>query len=77
MKQGDWVIVEALEDFSNSGGVGEITVIDYIDNGWHLVDFQDNTFAKLIHKDRMTLLNPAVSDILNSIGTVPNTNERK
>jgi hypothetical protein len=37
----------------------------------------DNTFARMTAVGDITVLNPAVSDVLNSIGTVPNTNERK
>jgi hypothetical protein len=69
MKVGDWV---AHED----GRVGVITLMDFNAFGggrrYHLVDFQDNTFAKMTHDQCLTVLEPVVADILTAV----NTNER-
>jgi hypothetical protein len=68
MKKGDWVEVDSLDvldEVIDRGGVGQITMLNYV-AGYHLVNYQDGTFARLVHKGRMALLKPAVSDILNA-----------
>lgn len=68
-KKGDWVIHE-------DGRIGRITLTDYLENnarGYHLVDFQDNTFARLTHEHYLKPFDPAVSDILTAV----NINEEK
>ena len=72
MKVGDYVLV---------GGdwVGRITQLAFHPM-YHLVDFQDNTFARLIHQHYLTVLDPAVSDILTAVNQslpVTNTKERQ
>jgi hypothetical protein len=63
MNKGDWVVHE-------DGRVGRITLREYHDNiakGYHLVDFQDNTFARLTHEHYLKPLDPAVADILTAV----------
>ena len=70
MKVGDWVVHE-------DGRVGQITLMDFNALGggrrYHLVDYQDNTFARATHETTITVLEKPVSDILTAV----NTNERK
>jgi hypothetical protein len=65
MKVGDWVVHE-------DGRIGQITLLHSMDRGYHLVDYQDNTFARATHHSHLTVFDPAVSDILTAV----NTNER-
>jgi hypothetical protein len=58
MNKGDWVIY--------NDRIGRITLTNF-NAGYHLVDFQDNTFARLIPKNYLTPFDPAVSDILTAV----------
>jgi len=58
MKVGDWVVHE-------DGRVGKITVMHF-DVGFHLVMY-DNTFARNTHQKFLTVLEPAVGDILTAV----------
>jgi hypothetical protein len=63
MNKGDWVIHE-------DGRVGRITLHEYHNTsskGYHLVDFQDNTFARLTHEHYLKPFDPAVADILTAV----------
>lgn len=66
MKAGDWVITE-------SGRIGQITLLNFNAKGYHLVDYQDNTFARVTHEHYIKPFDPAVSDILTAV----NINEEK
>ena len=68
MKVGDWVVHE-------DGRIGEITITNYTDRGYHLVDYKDNTFARMTHHSQLTVFDPAVSDILTAVNeSLPVTN---
>ena len=68
MKKGDWVLTD--------GEIGQITLIDYINNGaarMHLVDVPSLPYASLRSEKGMTLVEKPVADILTAV----NTNERE
>jgi hypothetical protein len=62
MKVNDWVVHE-------DGRVGRITLTHYMDRGYHLVDYQDNTFARMTHHKLIRVFDPAVADVLNAVKT--------
>ena len=65
MKKGDWVI-------HDDGRLGQITLTEFHDQiarGYHLVDFQDNTFARLTHEHYLTVVDKPVADILTAVNT--------
>ena len=64
MKVGDWVIHE-------DGRIGYITLLNFSPS-YHLVMY-DKTFARNTHYMYLTVLDPAVADILTAV----NTNERE
>jgi hypothetical protein len=64
MKKGDWVI-------HVDGRVGQITLADYMAM-YSLVDFKDNTFARMTNHNYLKPVEPAVADILTAVN-----NERK
>ena len=66
MKKGDWVI-------DKDGRLGQITLLEFNKRGYHLVDFQDHTFARMTNHNYLTVVAPPVADILNAV----NTNERE
>jgi hypothetical protein len=66
MKKGDWVL------HKGDGRIGRITLADYMAM-YSLVDFQDNTFARMTNHNYLTVVAPPVADILNAV----NTNERE
>ena len=63
MKKGDWVI------HRGSGQLGRITVRDF-NSGYHLVDYQDNTFARLTYNQDLKPVAPPVADILNAVNNL-------
>jgi hypothetical protein len=56
MKVGDWVLADGER-------IGQITVLNSMGEGYHLVDFQDNTFARAVHQRRLTPINKEVADV--------------
>jgi len=64
MNKGDWVVHE-------DGRVGQITILDF-NSCYHLVMY-DNSFARMTLAHYLTVVAPAVADILNAV----NTNERE
>jgi len=62
MKKGDWVI------HKGSGKLGRITVTNF-NHGYHLVDYQDNTFARLTFNQYLKPVAKPVSDILTAVNT--------
>ena len=69
MKKGDWVITE-------EGELGKI-VDESSRYGWYFVALDSQAFSSIRSGKSLIKFDPAVADILNAIGTVPNTNERK
>lgn len=67
MNKGDWVM-------DTNGRLGQITLREFYpdssNKGYHLVDFKDKSFARLIHEQYLTPFDPAVSDILNAVNNL-------
>ncbi len=59
MKKGDWVI-------HVDGRVGQVTITNF-NARCHLVDYQDNTFARLTHNQYLKPVAPPVADILTAV----------
>lgn len=59
MKNGDWVV-------HADGRIGQVTIADYMAM-YSLVDFKDNTFARMINHNYLTPVAPPVADILTAV----------
>jgi hypothetical protein len=60
MKKGDWVL------HKGDGRIGRVTIADYMAM-YSLVDFQDNTFARMINHNYLKPVAPPVADILTAV----------